>query len=277
MIQEDLNTYVINKLNENTQGITFNGGFIFVIDNGAFVVKTQVGYTITETDYVPTFIPDWRATVNPFKNVDMQEYIQPISFAFKQEYLEEGLDALEEFRQALNGASDTIGDYTAVFKIGIVSAPSTPIQHSGSNWILVDIQFNASLSKGTLYGNNVTFKIAPHGDTLEEVVYTKIDLITSTDPTQSTDENGLVTIKNNRATHQMTVGFMYESDVTTYGDLFDWLWQSWTTGGVNDTFDIRVDYTATLYKTGEYVITNMTQHIEYGVLIGFDVTFYKYG
>jgi hypothetical protein len=271
LFNEDFNTYVETKLNLNTKGLTFKVGFFFKMEKDKFVIKTQNNYTIDETNYIPCMIQDWRNTSQPYDEVDMQDFVLPLSVAIPQTKLDDGLAALDEFRTLLNGADDTIGSYKLGLRIGQPSPPSNPIAHGGEYLILVDLIIMLGAAKDVIYGNAVEFKMAKHGETLQTMVLMLGDIATTT--TVTTSQNTYITTaKNGKSLMTSTVNIVHQPSKTMSSTLLDEMWQATSP---NQTYDISFKYSATITKTAEVIITNIGQHIEKGVVIGYSITYLK--
>lgn len=271
MFQDSINTYLLAQLNATSQGLTFKGGYIFDVDrDGNFTIKSQVNYRIEETDYTPVQIAEWQPNVQPYKRIDKQSSVFPLSLAFRLKDLNKGLLALDEFRSNLNGAGVTVEDWGVAFKVDQPTVPSSPLKHAGQTWIYIDIMISLDASKNLLYGNAIEFKIAKDGEALVEVITSKIDIGTVADTNTSTDDY-IVNIKNGKQTQTITADIFYEDNVAIMNTLLDWLWQT----ELNQKFSISLKYTDTITKTGKYRITTINQHIEAGTAIGFSVVFHK--
>jgi len=271
LFNEDFNTYVETKLNLNSQDLTFQVGFFFKMEKGKFVIESQTNYTITETDYIPCMIQDWRNTSQPYDLVDMQDFVLPLSVAIPQSKLDEGLAALDEFRTLLNGADDTIGDYKVGLRIGQPSPPSNPIAHAGEYYILVDLIIMLGAAKDVIYGNVIEFKMAEHGETLQAISLMQADIATTTTVTTSTSTY-ITTVKNGKSLQTISVNVIHQPSKSISNILLNEMWQSTSP---NQTYDISFKYSSTVTKTAEVVITNIAQHIEKGVVIGYGLTFQK--
>lgn len=270
MFQDSLNTYIVTKLNLNTQGITFKGDYMFQVDSGKFTIETQTNYTIAESNYSPCQIQDWQNTSQPFKRIDLQDFVLPLSVAFRESELTEGLTALDEFRTLLNGAEDTVDDLNVGFRIGQPSPPTSPLKHAGEFWILVDIIVMLSGGKNLKYGNGISFSIAKTTETLQELIYSKIDIVTNTEGVTTTPTY-ISTRINGKSIKQITVDVFFEDNVTiTSTTLLDELWQ---VNSANQLYDISIGYDTP--RTDTCVITSIAQHIENGVPIGYNITLMK--
>ena len=271
MFQNSLHTYLLAQLNNNTLGVTYNGEYLFEINDGKFTITNQITgtYRTEEIPYVAMQIEDWRNTTQPYQRIDLQDVVAPISLAIRQTQLQNTLSAIEEFRLALNGSEATVGGLNVGFRIGQPSAPSAPLQHT-ENWVIVQIIVMLSAGSNLLYGNGIQLKIAPTTETLQEVIYSKLDIITTA--TQDTNvSDAIVRVGNGTSTQNLIVDVFYEDNVTVCNEFLDWLWQV----GLNELYDISIIYSATITKSDTWIITNMTQHIEYGIPIGFNITFFK--
>ena len=146
---------------------------------------------------------EWNSTQQPYKKIDLLDLAVPLRVACREEQLEDCLAALEEFRVALNGTSQTIDTYEVGFRVGRPATPISPQQATGHSWILIDISIMTSASKNTLYGNNVlaSFKMAKTGETLIEVVASDIN-ITTTAENNIKNVTGDVKVSNNKRTLQ---------------------------------------------------------------------------
>ena len=272
MFQSSLNTYLLEKLNLNTQGITFSGDYLFGVNDGKFIIEEQIPgtYRLEETQVVPMQIEDWRNTTQPYSRIDLQDVVAPITFSIRQTQLEDTLSAIEEFRVLLNGASATIDGLNVGFRIGQPSAPSSPLVTTGEHWIFIQVIVMLSAGDGLLYGNGIQFKIAKTGETLQEVITSKIDIITTAaQDTKVSDYE--VSIRNGKQTQQIVVDVFYEDNVTICNEFLNWLWQS----GLNQIYDVSIVYTDSITKSDSYIINSMNQHIEYGIPTGFNITFFK--
>ena len=271
MFQDSLNTYLISKLNENTQELTFKGDYMFMVDSGKFVIKTQTGFSITETNYIPVQIQDWRNTPQPFQRVDLQDIVAPISLAIRQTQLADGLLAIEEFRSLVNGSSATIDGLNVGFKVGQPSPPSSPQIHAGEHWVLIDIIVALSAGANLTFGNSVDFSIAKTTETLQKIIYSKIDIATVAATDTSVDDY-IVSVGIGKSTQTITIDILYENNITISTEFLNNLWQSTSP---NQKYDVSVKYSDSITKTGTYVITNNMQHIENGVVVGFALTLNK--
>jgi len=271
LLQDSLNTYIVDKLNENTQKLVFKGDYLFMVDNGKFIIKEQEGFSITKTKYIPIQIEDWNNTTQPFERIDLQDIVAPISFAIRQSQLADGLEAIEEFRLAVNGTTDTIDGLNVGFRVGQPSPPSSPLAHGGEFWIIV--QVTVALSAGKLtFGNAIEFKMAKTGQTLKKIIYSSIDVqnIAQTDTNVDDYKVGIVVGK---ITQTITIKMFYEALEVMSIELLNALWQGTSP---NQVYDISLKYSDTVTKLSECRITSVIQHIENGVPIGFDLTLNRY-
>jgi len=270
LFQDSLNTYLIEKLNLNTQGITFKGDYMFALDNGKFVIQTQDGFNIVESNYSPCQIQDWQNTSQPFNRIDLQDFVLPMSFAFRESELTEGLESLDEFRTLLNGNGDTIDGLNVGFRIGQPSPPSSPLKHAGEFWILVDIIVMLSAGKNLTYGNGISFKMSKTGETLIDLIYSKIDIVTNTEGVATTPTY-ISTRINGKSVLQISVDIFFESNVAmTSTTLLDEMWQ---VNSANQQYDISIGYATP--RTATCLVTSIAQHIENGVPIGYNITLMK--
>jgi len=270
LFQNELHDYFITKLNLNTKSLVFNGDYMFKRDNGKFVIETQTDFTITETEYIPMMIQDWRNTNQPYKRIDLQDVVVPISIAVRQTQLQDSFTAIEEFRTLLNGGSDTIDGLNVGFRVSQPSAPSSPIVHAGQRWILIDIIVMLSAGANLLYGNTIEFKMAKNGDTLQELIISTLD-ITTTATTSSTTPSFETETTLSKSLETIKAVVFYEDNVDLMDDLQDWIWQV----TLNQKFDISVKYSLTDTRTATMYIISSAQHIEDGVPMGFDMTLVK--
>lgn len=262
MIQKDINTFLVTKLNLNTQSILFKSGYIFWLDSGKLVQNSTVGYKIVETDFVPMMIGDWNNTSYPYENIDMQDIVVPMSFAIPMSKKTEALTAIEEFKALLQGTQQTVGSYTVSFRIGEPTPPSNPIAHKGEHWIIIDVMVMMGASIGLEYGNATAFKIAKTGETLVEQVYQNI--VISTKNTVSPSTTGKVTdnlmeksLQSVQVTifKQGTIGTTLESE----------MWQS-----EFNEYDISVGT-----KTATMIIDTIGETILPGAVRAFTIIFVK--
>jgi len=271
LFNEDFNTYVETKLNLNTQGVTFKVGFFFKMEKDKFVIETQNNYTITETDYIPCMIQDWRNTSQPYDTVDMQDFVLPLSVAIPQSKLDKGLAALDEFRTLLNGADDEIGSYKLGLRIGQPSPPSNPIAHAGEYRVLVDLIIMLGAAKDVIYGNVIEYKMAKHGETLQTMSLMQGDINTTTTPTTKTSTY-VTKIKNGKSLQTISISIIHQPSKTMSTTLLDEMWQDTSP---NQIYDISMKYSETVTKTAEVQITSIGQHIEKGVVLGYTLTMQK--
>lgn len=271
MFQNDLNTYFQTKLNLNTQSMQFKGDYLFSVDDGKFVIESLDGYKVVETNYTPFQVEDWRNTSQPYKRIDLQDIVAPITFAIRQTELDKGLQSIDEFITLLNGSNDTIGDYSVGFRIAKPSAPSSPVVHSGEHWVMVQVIAMLSAGKNLKYGNSLTFKMAKFGETLEEVVTSSIDvnLVPTTNPST---EAAITTISIGKVAQTIKIDVFFEDNVYVCDEFLAQLWQEQT---ANTKYSISLDYGFGTPKTGTYKITEMQHHIESGIPLGFTMLLYK--
>ena len=270
MFQDSLNTYLITKLNLNTQGITFKGDYMFALDNGKFVIETQTNFTIAESNYSPCQIQDWQNTSQPFNRIDLQDFVLPFSVAFRESELTKGLESLDEFRTLLNGNGDTIDGLNVGFRIGQPSPPTSPLKHAGEFWILVDIIVMLSAGKNLTYGNGISFKMAKTTETLVDLIYSKIDIATTLEGVVTTPTYVSTRI-NGKSVLIISIDVFFEDNVTmTATTLLDELWQ---VNSANQQYDISIGYATP--RTATCVVTSIAQHIENGVPIGYNITLMK--
>jgi len=271
LFNEDFNTYIETKLNLNSQNLTFKVGFFFKMEKDKFVIKTQDNYTIDEADYIPCMIQDWRNTSQPYGEVDMQDFVLPLSVAIPQTKLDDGLAALDEFRTLLNGADDTIGDYKVGLRIGQPSPPSNQIVQAGEYRILVDLIIMLGAAKDVIYGNAIEFKMAKDAETLQTMVFKSLDIATTTTVTTSIDTY-ITKVKNGKSLQTISVVLIHQPSKTMAATLLDEMWQATSP---NQIYDISIKYSSTITKTTEVYITSISQHIEQGVEIGYALTMQK--
>ena len=270
MFQNELHDYLITKLNLNTKDLTFSGDYMFGINDGKFIIETQTDFIITETEFIPTMVQDWRNTVQPYKRIDLQDLVIPLSLAIRQTQLDDAWTAIEEFRVFLNGASDTIDGLNVGFRVGQPSSQQTAKLTTGERWVMVDIIIMLSAGTNLLYGNAIEFKMAKTTETLVELVYSSLD-ITTTAENNTTTADFVSTTKNSKSIETIHAVIFFEDNVTLMDEFVDWLWQV----TINDQFDISLKYTATDTRTATVRIISMVQHIEAGVPVGFDMTLVK--
>ena len=274
MFQNELQKYLIEKMNLNTAGLTFNGDYLFNFDNGTFKIETQIEgtYRIEETQYIPTQITDWRTTVQPYASIDLQDVVVPFTFAFRESQLDGIMIAIDEFRSLLNGTEDTIDGLNVGFRIGQPTQPSGVIDHGGNSWIIISISVMLSAGIGLSYGNNAltNFKMALTGETLVSLIATSIAIDVSNE-TNVNSPDGITTVKNNKSTQVLTIDIIYQNN-TLCNKLLDYAWQDIT---YKQEFDISVPYSDTITKTGTYVITSCQTAINYGTPTGFKLTLYR--
>jgi hypothetical protein len=273
LFQNDLWTYLLSKLNENTQGLTFNGDYFFSLDNGKFTIESQVEgtYRIEETEYIPCQITDWgNVTQQPYKNIDKVDWALPLSIACRNTEQDECETAIEEFRTALQGAEATIGDYTVVFRVAPPSDPTSAIKHAGYYWITYQVVVMLGSSKGLTYGNGIlqTIKLGLNGGTLRDVVVSDLTISTTAEQSKS-NRLGVTKVDNVEWTQQIDFTIFYDADIDVLASFLNWLWQS---ADLDQQYDISVKYSDTITKTNTYQIANVQQAIQYGVAIGFVIT-----
>ena len=273
MFEKSLNTYLITKLNENTQEVTFKGDYLFNLNDGKFIISTKVdnSYTLKETSFVPTMIQDWSNTVQPLAEIDLQDFVVPLSFAVPLTNKDKVLTAIDEFRVALNGSSDFINEYDVGIRVSQPNPPTDPIVSGGEHWILLDIIVMLSAGKELTYGNGIEFSMAKTGDTLERMIFSGLDIETS--PQQTTKNTGNVTtVKNSTAIQTISVTLYSQTNKTASTSLLDYLWQ---VDGVNQKYDISIKYSDTDTRTATMLISSIGQHIEVGVPLAYVITFNK--
>ena len=70
--------------------------------------------------------------------------------------------------------------------------------------------------------------------------------------------------------HELTI--FYEEDLTQCNDLLDELWQE---ASADQTYDITVQYGTATPIAREVMLQQINQHIENGVVLGFNITFLR--
>jgi hypothetical protein len=273
LFQNDLFTYLLTTFNSNTQDIVASGDYFFSIDNGKFIIETQVTgtYRIEETEYVPFQVTDWgNSTQQPYVTVDLQDLALPLQIACRNTQQDECETAIEEFRTALNGTSVTIGDYTVGFRVSQPSDPTSAIKHAGYHWITYQVIIMLSAAKGLTYGNGIlnTLQMKINGGTLRDVIVTDLVISTTAQQNPSTS-TGFTKISNNDGTIQLDFTIFYDADIDVLASFLNWLWQD---NDINQKYDIAVKYSGTITKTETFRITSLQQAIKYGTPIGFVVT-----
>ena len=273
MFQNDLWTYLLAKWNENTQDLVGKGNYRFSIDNGKFVIKSQVTdtYRIEETEYIPMQVTDWgNSTQQPYTTIDLQDLAIPLDIACRNTQQTKCETAIEEFREALQGIQATVGGYNVGFRISQPSDPTSSVKHGGYHWITYRVIVMLSAGIGLTYGNGIlsTLQMKINGGTLRDVVVS--DLTLSTAAIQnSSNRNGITKVSNNQWTQQIDFTVFYDADIDILASFLNWLWQDATLG---QQYDIAVKYSATITKTNTYQISNIQQALSYGTPVGFVVT-----
>ena len=262
--------YLVTTLNTNSVGLVFKGEAFFDINiNGNFSYEKLVTGTYrTETiEYLPTQIAQWNNTQQPYNEIDLNDLATPLRIACREYQLEDTLTALEEFRLALNGATATIDGYNVGFRIARPTTPVPPQSDGGHDWVVLEIVVMLSSGLNLLYGNTplANFKMALASGTLENMVASKVDIISTTETNPST-KSGEVKVSNHSRTIQIDVELFYVDNITLSDEFLDWLWGDLA---YSQKFDISIKYSDTITKTKTVVLVNVQQSLQHGVPIGF--------
>jgi len=84
LFQNDLWTYLLATWNLNTQDLVGKGEYRFSLDNGKFVIQSQVAgtYRLEDTEYIPMQVTDWgNSTQQPYTSIDLQDLAIPLDIA----------------------------------------------------------------------------------------------------------------------------------------------------------------------------------------------------
>jgi len=112
MFIQAITNKLLQKLNSNTQDVTFRGGSLLQVTNDKFEFKTfQNYYTVDTTKYTPVMF-DYLSSPKNIPNKDVYDYTADVTFALSGENeaeLENQRKAIDEFRASLiNTPTDTI-------------------------------------------------------------------------------------------------------------------------------------------------------------------------
>ena len=167
MFQDSLVAKLLAKMNSNTQGITFSGGYIIQTANEAFEFTTYENYyTSTTTEYVPVMMT---ATSRPknIPNKEIYDWTYDVTFAIAGETESESLGqrtAIDEFRKLLtNTPTDTVTSDSTTYNIVTSATDVTTISDTvivnGRSRTLLNMQVYVQSGINTWYGNSVSYSL----------------------------------------------------------------------------------------------------------------------
>lgn len=165
MFQDSLVAKLLTKMNNNTQGITFSGGYIIQTANEAFEFTTYENYyTSTTTEYVPVMMT---ATSRPknIPNKEIYDWTFDVTFAIAGETESESLaqrTAIDDFRKTLtNTPTDTVTSDSTTYNIVTSATDVTTISDTvivnGKSRTLLNMQVYVQSGINTWYGNSVSY------------------------------------------------------------------------------------------------------------------------
>lgn len=169
MFQDSLIEKLLEKLNNNTQGVTFRGGYLIQQTNADFAFTTYTNYyTQTTTEYVPIMF-DLTSTPKNIPNKEIYDWVIDCTFSVTGE-TEDATDliaqrnAIDEFRASLtNNPIDTITDGLTTYKIVTsatdISTVSDVAIVNGKKRILVSMQVFVQSGIDITYGNEAAYSI----------------------------------------------------------------------------------------------------------------------
>jgi len=197
MFQDKLVEKLFTKLNNNTQSVTFRGGYIIQTANEAFEFTTYTNYyTSTTTEYVPVMMTSSSRPKN-IPNKDIYDWTFDITFAIVGESETENQaqrNAIDEFRQTLtNTPNDTVTNGTTTYNIVTTATDiaiiSDTVVVNGRSRSLVSMQVYVQSGINVWYGNSVGYSIKRNGVT-EDAIY--LDILSTSDAKSKTLDSAFV-------------------------------------------------------------------------------------
>ena len=203
---------LIQKLNSNSNGITFRGGSLLQVANDKFQFTTFSNfYTPTTTAYVPVMF-DYVSSPKNIPDKDKYEYTASITFALAGENeteLENQRLAIDAFRASLiNTPLDTLTIGSKTYEI-VTSATDISLVRevvivNSEKRVLVSMQVFIQSGIGSVYGNDrvVELKLNVDGTQFVELQPYEFNVIMATQPDSEMElsQSNVESIARNRTT-----------------------------------------------------------------------------
>jgi len=186
MFQDALVQKLLTKLNANSLGVTFRGGYLIQQTNDKFQFTTYTNYyTSTTTEYTPVMF-DLQSTPKNVPGKQIYDWVIDCTFSFDGESDTVGnivnqKMAVDEFRTLLiNSPIDTVTSGSTTFKIVTSATDITTISDStivnGKKRVMVSMQVYVQSGIDITYGNEVVYSIKTGS-----YAYETLDTIVSSD------------------------------------------------------------------------------------------------
>jgi hypothetical protein len=212
MFIQAITSKLLQKLNNNTQEVTFRGGSLLQVANDRFEFKTYLNYyTEQVVEYIPVMF-DYLSSPKNIPNKEVYDYTVDITFALTGENeaeLEGQRVAIDEFRASLiNAPIDTLTVGEATRNI-VTSATDLSLTRdvvivNAKKRILVSMQVFVQSGIDIMFGNNrvVEIKKNAEGTTFEQIFPFDFNIIMQkfTDAEMEFGKDSVESIARNRAT-----------------------------------------------------------------------------
>lgn len=203
---------MLQKLNSNSQGITFRGGSLLQVTNDKFEFKTYTNfYTEQTTEYIPVMM-DYVSSPKNIPNKEVYDYTVDITLALTGENeteLQGQREAINAFRASLvNQPLDTmlIGNttYNLVTSATDISLVRDIAIVNGQKRVIVAMQIFVQSGIDIIYGNDrvVELKLNKAGSNYTVLVPFEFGVVMATEPDSEMEfvKENVESIARNRTT-----------------------------------------------------------------------------
>ena len=203
---------MLQKLNSNSQGITFRGGSLLQVTNDKFEFKTYTNfYTEQTTEYIPVMM-DYVSSPKNIPNKEVYDYTVDITLALTGENeteLQGQREAINAFRASLvNQPLDTmlIGNttYNLVTSATDISLVRDIVIVNGKKRVIVAMQIFVQSGIDIIYGNDrvVELKLNKAGSNYTVLVPFEFGVVMATEPDSEMEfvKENVESIARNRTT-----------------------------------------------------------------------------
>lgn len=203
---------MLQKLNSNSQGITFRGGSLLQVTNDKFEFKTYTNfYTEQTTEYIPVMM-DYVSSPKNIPNKEVYDYTVDITLALTGENeteLQGQREAINAFRASLvNQPLDTmlIGNttYNLVTSATDISLVRDIAIVNGQKRVIVAMQIFVQSGIDIIYGNDrvVELKLNQAGSNYTVLVPFEFGVVMATEPDSEMEfvKENVESIARNRTT-----------------------------------------------------------------------------
>ena len=211
MIDKAIFQFVLDTVNnQNTQGISFRGNYVFVRVNDIqqmLDTSTYNAYDTVDTDFCA--MAEIISQETPYVEENNRSgWVKRYAFQFDIRDKDKTLTALQEFRNYLreNSVQSLVDDET--YKMNIkISRPCFVSNQQGAGTIFTTyyIDFFADMVETGFYGNEATHTMAVSSGTLQSVILDQVVISSAT----ATNPSNILTVEQNTDNQPVSRGLTF--------------------------------------------------------------------